>query len=210
MVLLLEHSRQRNDMDFAELHSTIPYVYGGKRHLLEYHPYNGITLRLPGRHQNETDPKGGDFVVCVDDEKINWVAHQFTHRDIFNDLQKKVASDAKRTNELLLAYACVVVEGKDPENFSFERWGTSLHPETFLYAVQALSVAEHRRYVQFESRGGGRYLPLRFAYGIVNGLWTAQEASAVQKQGRQGVEFLEKNAGIKSGLTILKGILYGK
>lgn len=180
-------------MDFETLNDTIPYVYGGKKHLLTYQPYNGITLRMPGRHQNDTPQIGGDFVVCVDDETLGWVSHQFTHDDIFLDLEKKYAAKAGATKVLMEQYAKVVF-GADPEQFIWERghFTDSLHPKTFLYAVQCLAVAEHRRYAKFEAKGGGRYLPARFSVGIVEGMWTAEDCKAVQRRGRPGVEMLER------------------
>ena len=56
-------------------------------------------------------------------------------------------------------------------------------------------MAEHRRYAHFEEQGGGRYLPFRFAAGIDQGLWSADEAIKVQKYGRPAVEKLEKERG---------------
>lgn len=180
-------------MDFATLNETIPYVYGGKKHLLTYQPYNGVTLRMPGRHQNDTPQIGGDFVVCVDDESLGWVAHQFTHDDIFADLEKKAQEDPTSTKQLMEEYAAVVF-GADPGRYAWARglYQNSLHPQTFLYAVQCLAVAEHRRYAKFEAKGGGRYLPARFSVGIVEGKWTAEDCKAVQRRGRPGVEMLER------------------
>lgn len=185
-------------MDFKTLHETIPFVYSGKKHLLTYQPYNGITLRMPGRHAEDTPQIGGDFVVCVDDENLGWLAHQFTHDDIFADIEKKVGGkDVHAAEELMKQYAKVVF-GADPSTvnagngWSRGDWEDSLHPQTFLYAVQCLAVAEHRRYEKFESKGGGRYLPARFAAGIVEGKWTAQDCKAVQRRGRPGVEMLER------------------
>jgi hypothetical protein len=180
-------------MDFATLNDTIPYVYSGKKHLLSYQPYNGITLRMPGRHAEDTPQIGGDFVVCVDSERLGWVSHQFTHDDIFADIEKKYLSNETTTKVLMKQYASVVF-GEDPDTY---RWAPgyftdSLHPQTFLYAVQCLAVAEHRRYEKYEKQGGGRYLPARFANGIVHSLWTAADCKAVQRRGRPGVEMLER------------------
>lgn len=184
-------------MDFDTLHRVIPYVHGGKKHILSYSPYNGITLRMPGRHAGDTDPIGGDFVVCVDDESMGWIAHQFTHDDLFADIEKKASTNRAMAEALMMNYSRVVF-GSDPEAFVWGRvkeWDGTVHPITFLYAVQCLAVAEHRRYHQHEKRGGGRYLPARFASGIVEGLWTADDAKMVQRRGRLGLDQLIKEKG---------------
>ena len=195
-------------MDFKTLHETIPFVYSGKKHLLSYQPYNGITLRMPGRHAEDTPQIGGDFVVCVDDENLGWLAHQFTHDDIFADMENKMSEDGQSTEALMTQYAKVVF-GADPNEFKWEHRGEfkdSLHPQTFLYAVQCLAVAEHRRYEKFESKGGGRYLPARFTAGIVEGKWTAADCKAVQRRGRPGVEMLERLNGKPTSLKELAGL----
>lgn len=192
-------------MDFETLHEMIPYVHSGKKHLLSFQPYNGITLRMPGRHAGDTDPIGGDFVVCVDDADLGWISHQFTHDDLFSDIEEKTAKAKYVANGLMRAYAEVVF-GRDPEDFEFrmiKAWEGTLHPQTFLYAVQCLAVAEHRRYHQHESRGGGRFLPARFASGIVEGVWTAADAKAVQRRGRLGLDQLLKEKGKPSTLKEL-------
>lgn len=184
-------------MKFDKLHSMLPLVVGGKNKLLTYQPYNAVTLRFPGRHSNETDPIGGDFVVCVDDEGMGWVAHQFTHTDIFLDIEVKAAYSGGILTRFMEHYRDVVAEGLDPEPIDtapFEGL-PGIHPKTFLYAVQCLSIAEHRRFHKFEDRFGGRFLPLRFGLGIAEGLWTAADAAAVQRRGRPGVEMLERKNG---------------
>lgn len=164
---------------------------------------------MPGRHAGDTDPVGGDFVVTVDDDQINWTAHQFTHDDIFYDLEMKAKYRTDAAGALMRAYAKVVVLGADPEEFLLRRRYSStdvlpgLHPQTFLYAGQCLAIAEHRRYHKFESKGGGRFLPARFAIGIVEGFWTAADAKAVQRRGRPGVEELENKFGQPTRLKVL-------
>lgn len=184
-------------MKFNKLHEMIPYVQGGKAKILSMHPYNAITLRMPGRHAKDTDPIGGDFVVCVDDENMDWIEHQFTHTDIFMDLQAKHDEEPVFADVLIEHYRRVVVDGFDPEKIDVVDYeGPGIHPTTFLYAVQCLAVAEHRRYARFEPKFGGRFLPLRFGAGIVEGLWTATDAAEKQKRGRPGVEWLEKDFGV--------------
>lgn len=153
---------------------------------------------MPGRHEQDTDPAGGDFVVMVDDEEMGWVLHQFTHDDLFFDIERKVLASRTTAEKLLSAYAKIVVHGVSPGTFNFKQiksWTGTLHPQTFLYAVQCLSICEYRRHGHHERRGGGRKLPLRFSSGIVEGLWTAQEASGVQRRGRVGLDNLMKTNG---------------
>lgn len=184
-------------MKFAKLHEMIPYVVGGKQKVLEMHPYNAITLAMPGRHGKDTTPVGGDFVVMVDDDTMDWTRHQFTHTDLFQDLELKLRTDDAEVFFLMRQYLNVVAAGDDPEKIGFHEGHTlgGLHPDTFLRAVQCLAVAEHRRYARYEDKFGGRYLPFRFGAGIVEGLWTATDAAERQKRGRPGVEWLEKDFG---------------
>jgi hypothetical protein len=182
-------------LKFDDLNRIIPYVKGGKPKILRMHPYNAVTLRMPGRHAADTTPVGGDFVVCVDDENLDWVEHQFTHTDLFVDLENK--RDNKDSFFLMSQYLNIVHTGHDPEKISVgeEHDLPGLHPQTFFYTVQCLAIAEHRRYAKFEPKFGGRYLPFRFGAGIVEGLWSAADAIDKQKRGRPGVEWLEKDFG---------------
>lgn len=166
-------------------------------------PFNGITLLTPGRHADES--KGGDFCVCIDDDKKNWTRHQFTHSDLFKDIEKKRNKDTVLTHVLLDYYFDVVVN-----NEHVPVWPTrtlpGVHPQTFLYGVLCLAVAEHRRYSQHEAKHGGRFLPLRFSAGIVEGLWGAADAIDKQRRGRPGVEWLEKDHGTPALTTTLMGV----
>jgi hypothetical protein len=183
----------------------IPYATGGKNHVMTMTPYNGVILAMPGRHQKDTSPEGGDFVVMVSDERLGWVNHQFTHDDLFLDIEKKCGDDLYTTEQFFVDYVKVVF-GEDPAKLDWHRptyhllpensgdegelWTDSLHPQTFLYAVQCLAIAEHRRYHQHEAKGGGRFLPARFAGGIVEGLWNAEDCKKVQRRGRMGLDHL--------------------
>jgi len=192
-------------MRFDKLNEMIPHVVGGKQKILSMHPYNAITLRMPGRHAKDTDPIGGDFVVCVDDENMDWTEHQFTHTDLFRDLQVKFDRFPGTSMHLMEDYIKVVHDGVDPEKMD---WSDAdfpgIHAQTFLYTVQCLAVAEHRRYARYEAKFGGRYLPFRFGAGIVEGLWTAADAAERQKRGRPGVEWLERDYGVP---TLTKELL---
>lgn len=187
-------------MNFDKLHEIIPYAKGGKAKILTMNPYNGITLAMPGRHALDTTPVGGDFVVMVDDDNMDWTKHQFKHDDLFMDVEARVDADEETTGFLIQQYLAVVANGDDPDKISVGDDYTAIdgciHPTTFLYAVQCLAVAEHRRYAKFEEKYGGRYLPFRFAAGIGERLWTANDAIAKQKFGRPGVEGLERKFGI--------------
>lgn len=180
-------------MNFEELNNTIPYVMGGKEKVLRYSPYPNITLAMPGRHAKETAPKGGDFVVMVNDPIYPNPDHQFKHDDIFKDVESRGAE-----HNIMQPYF-EVINGADPTNFKYTKEQNAvgcIAPLTFMCAIQALAVAEHRRYAQYENKFGGRFLPFRFAAGIAEGLWSAEAASAVQKKGRPGVEWLEKDYGV--------------
>lgn len=180
-------------MDFNELNELIPFARYGKEKILTMQPYNAITLGLPGRHAEDTTPKGGDFVVMVDSSTLDWTRHQFTHTDLFKDIEAKSEQSRTMTRRFMESYFDVVL-GSEPE--IWDRNGLpGLHPMTLLYALQCLAVAEHRRYAIHEKKYGGRYLPFRFAAGIAQGLWTAADAANLQKRGRPGVEMLEKQHG---------------
>lgn len=194
-------------MKFDELNDLIPWVTGKTNHVVTMVPYNAITLAMPGRHQYDTPERdGGDFVVMVSDDQMGWINHQFTHDDLFADIERKSVSAKHVARGLMLAYSQIVVKGIDPDTYDFKRvkaWQGTLHPQTFLYAVQCLAVAEHRRYGQHERRGGGRFLPARFASGIVEGLWTAADAKSVQRRGRPGLDQLISEKGKPTPLKTL-------
>jgi len=179
---------------FSDLHETIPYAKGGKEKVLRYSPYPNITLAMPGRHALDTAPVGGDFVVMVTDPIFSRADHQFTHNDIFKDVEYRVEKGWTDTVPLMETYLSVVHRNAEPPTNGNSGIGC-MHDDTFLYAVQCLSVAEHRRYAKYEPQFGGRYLPFRFAAGIAEGLWTAADASNLQRKGRPGVEILERQYG---------------
>lgn len=192
-------------MDFKKLNSMIPYVVEGKNYFFTAQPYNAVKIAAPGRHAGDTDPKGGDFVVMIDDERLDWVSHKFTHQDLFNDIYDKYVNSPTALGSLMNGYFWVVL-GADPDKFlvSSPEEFVGLHPHTFLRGVQLLAIAEHRRYHRFEHRLGGRFLPLRFSAGIAEGLWTPTDAAEKQRLGRPGVEWLERDR----GLPALTGSLF--
>lgn len=184
-------------MKFAELHEHIPLARYGKPKSLTMEPYKGITLAMPGRHAEDTTPKGGDFVVMVTDANVSWKKHQFKHDDIFNDIEVKHEADLPdELNLLMVNYLEVIAVGKDPGRMICGSGLPGIDPFVFLHAIQCLAVAEHRRYAQHEPKFGGRFLPFRFAAGIAEGLWTAHDAIQKQRFGRPAVERLEKQKGM--------------
>lgn len=194
-------------MIFTELDKLIPHTLGEVLHTVSMNPYPNIHLAMPGRHQKDTPTPGGDFVVRATDAKVKWTEHPFTHVDIFNDVEKKHKAQPELTKNFMHAYAQVVL-GRDPEDFkedsdiqTLAATNTGVNPMTFLYAGQCLAVAEHRRYARFESKGGGRFLPLRFAMGISEGLWTAKDCKDQQRRGRPGLDHLTAQHGALPVLT---------
>lgn len=183
-------------MKFSKLHEELPLVRYGKPKSLSIEPYENITLLFPGRHAEDTTPKGGDFCVCVTDVGKGWNNHQFTHTDIFIDVEDK--SGDRNIEFFMNQYLKVIGTDYDPDKIKIghrlEMPGIDF--DTFLRAAQCLGVAEHRRYHQHEKKFGGRFLPFRFAAGIAEGLWTATDAAEKQRRGRPGVEWLEKDFGL--------------
>lgn len=191
-------------MRFDELNELIPHALGKKEKVLTYSPYADVTIAMPGRHQKETTPPGGDFVVMVSDDRLKWSGHQFKHSHIFNDLELKSANKDLAT-EFMESYLAVI-GGDDPQLHVFTKFDAlgGMRPSTFLRASQLLAIAEHRRYARHEAKFGGRFLPFRFGAGIVEGLWTAAEASDKQKYGRPAVERLEQERGTP---VLTKGLM---
>lgn len=178
-------------MKFTELNDSIPYHFIGKEKSIRYNPYKNIVLAMPGRHALDTSPPGGDFVVMVTDPTFDRVEHQFTHTDIFKDVELK-------KNDILMDHYYSTIHHNIDISPGTGGWfqPVGIDPNVFLQAVQCLAVAEHRRYKQYEKKLGGKYLPFRFAAGISEGLWAAADAASMQKKGRPGVEILEKIHGL--------------
>lgn len=188
------HGTRKGNMKFKELQEMIPYAKGGKEKSLSMEPYPNIRLMLPGRHAEQTVPKGGDFCVCVTDPEFKRKEHQFTHSDLFKDAEKKSSPSGLNLAKDYLS----VIQGADPVKIDCSAYDSlpGLDAQTFLFAAQCLAVAEHRRYHQFENKFGGRFLPARFYFGIAEGLWTAADAASMEKKGRPGVEIVERLHGV--------------
>lgn len=180
-------------MKFDDLNEMIPYAKGGKEKILTMQPYDNITLKLPGRHQKDTVPVGGDFVVCVTDPWMHWEQHQFTHDDLFYQFEYKKHAWPDMTQNLTGLYL-EVVRGENPSIMRLPgaKRDVGINYRTLLFALQCLAVAEHRRYWQHEETFGGRYLPYRYTTGIVEDLWTAEDAVKEARWGKPGVLRLEK------------------
>lgn len=186
-------------MKFSEVDDLIPAATG-PLYTTTLQVYPNVSAVFPGRHQDQTDPEGLDFRVDTTSQAKGWVNHPFTHTDLFVDLQEKADADKPLTQTLVLAYAMVVRSGLDPRVAQNTVMGDldtlpGLEPHIFLQTVQCLAVAEHRRYPQFASKFGGKFLPLRFSAGIAAGHWQAIDAANMQRRGRPGVEILEKKYG---------------
>lgn len=183
-------------MKFEKLHETVPLARYGKEKSLWFYAYDDVALRMPGRHAEDTTPKGGDFCVVVTDTNMEWVEHQFTHTDIFEDVERRAEQRMEPINAFMESYLNVIGSGTDPDKLAYGLYPANcIKTLTFYRAVQCLAVAEHRRYSNHEAVYGGRFLPFRFAAGIAEGLWTASEAAKDQRYGRSAVERLEKAKG---------------
>lgn len=189
-------------MKFSELDKLVPYITDGKEKSIRIRPYSDVHILMPGRHADQTTPAGGDGCVVVTDDNVGWTDHQFTHSDIFSDIQLKSTGEKSLFDFFILAYMDTVL-GESPEDAPWPKL-PGLHSRTFLRAAQCLALTEHRRYARFESQLGGRYLPLRFAHGIAEGRWTAADATQMQSRGRPGVERLERRFGVPSGTVKLR------
>src|SRR6266542_595015 len=156
-------------MKLDKLNEIIPYAKGGKEKILRMSAYPHITLAMPGRHAQETKPVGGDFCVMVTDINTDWDKHQFTHTDLFKDIELKTNHDVGGSTLIGIYYEIILGDDPDPYTIPGGDRLPGIYYKTFLYAAQCLAVAEHRRYSHFVSQGGGRYLPFRFAAGIAEG-----------------------------------------
>jgi hypothetical protein len=174
-----------------------------------------IRVWMPGKYWRETrEPadhlwrprKGGDFAIQVADESDGWTRGRFfTHRELFLDVERKARADRESVKTTLIpALVNVVAEGSDPLLESLPRPTVGLHPRALLAASQALSLCERRRFYEHAPLGG-RALPARFAVGIAYDLWTAAEASAVEKKGKHGLRELRARSGDEPSFSEVLG-----
>jgi hypothetical protein len=183
-------------VNFDEVHKLVPYETQGRLHSNSLNVYTDVRVKYPGRHALDTDPIGGDYVVEALCDVAEWDWKQFTHTDIFKDVQLKTDANSEWMQSVGIKQLADVVSGSEiphpldvPENLPGVRWSVLLR------ASQCLAVAEHRRYHRYEAGGGGRFLPLRFAVGIVYGHWNESDASRVQRRGIHGYRELTKEFG---------------
>lgn len=185
-------------MKFNDIHAMVPYEHEGELHSNTLQVYPDVRVKYPGRHALDTSPIGGDFVVEVNCANAQWDWKQFTHGDIFIDIEDKSEFDREFMMERGIVDLAAIVKGDKGVGTTTPLGALGLpglRYKTLLQASQALAVAEHRRYHQFEKNGGGRFLPLRFAVGIVYGFWTSQDAIRVQRRGSHGLRELTKEFG---------------
>lgn len=187
-------------MNFETLHAMVPYEHEGELHSNTMQVYNDVRVKYPGKHAMDTDPVGGDMVVEVNCGNAGWAWKQFTHGDIFLDIESKTLSAPEFMKLIGAKQIAEVVSGEEIPRLGFKEMAVSLglpgvRYQTLLEASQTLAVAEHRRYARYEANGGGRFLPLRFALGIIYGHWSASEAIRVQRTGVHGLRSLTKEYG---------------
>lgn len=151
-----------------------------------------VEVLTPGKYQDVTD--GGDFVVVVTDGQAGWTNRKFRHVDLFDDFALKAAASQSDTERLLTQAAWCCTDAGDPSLLQDRAALPGLYEATVFHSLQALCLAEHRRYAQHESGGGGRWLPLRFIAGIVAQRWTAAEAAREEKSGMPGLRRMEHRA----------------
>ncbi len=188
-------------MDFSDLNEAIPYVIEGKLHsvrtLIAKTDDWLVQARSPGKYAEKTN--GGDYVIIVHEPKAGWKWHKFTHVDLFNDIQEKVKWNTNFMQEQFAPALANVVYGKESpraQGFFYDfRNVPGISVQPLLYASQALALAEHRRYAKYEAAGGGRFLPARYALGIIFGKWSALDAANFALQGSVGIKILESKYG---------------
>lgn len=205
-------------MKWDRLEKLIPYVEVGKDELhhskvtvVREVPGAGLYAQQPGLYWRKTSPLGGDFLIEVTSSGVDWNHHQFTHTDLFEDLEKKSRRRrAYMQGTWAPALVRVVSEGEDP----LRQLMGSVPPQMdglpvglLLEIAQCLALCEHRRYGRHEPLGG-RCLPSRFALGIIFGVWSAAEAAAVEKDGKHGLSGLRKAKGINE--PTFRNLLGGK
>lgn len=185
-----------------ELNQDIPFVLGEQLHVVGTEVYPGVNIMMPGKHQKETSPIGGDAVITITDLSMGWTEHKFSHTEFFQDIELKTQYSQEQTMDMMYQYLEILKMGR---LIIGEYSLPGIQPHLCLYSWQVLAVIEHRRYKQFEKQWGGMFLFPRFAFGIAEGIWTAADASNLQRKGRPGVEILEKQNGLPK---VTKKLMY--
>lgn len=179
-------------LTFEEVNDKIPYMTGIKLYTQRLALYPAVEVRYPGRHQYDTSPIGGDAVVIATDQEAGWNKKKFTHHHFFEDIELKRDADFDGTYAMMEEYISVL-HGEKPTGKDYELPGVD--SVITMQSLQVISVIEHRRYARYEKKFGGRFLFPRFAFGIVEGLWSANDAAKKEGKGKPGVEWLEKDHG---------------
>jgi hypothetical protein len=207
--LTTEISKYVPPMTFDELNLYVPYVTpkdGHKLHALKTKVCENVRVGQPGKYWDRTVPLGGDAVVEVNDAAAGWKWKKFRHDHLFVDLEVKAQEDVDWMQKIFAPALVQVVFGASPDAL-YDQADPGLpgvNASTLLAASQALALAEHRRYARMEAAGGGRFLPVRFAMGIVFEIWPASEATRVMYQGLPGLHSLEARFGTAPKLHDLK------
>lgn len=176
----------------APLHSVVVTIHESEA--------GTVAVSLPGKYWDRTQPQGGDFVVQVSTQvdtprSPRWI----THADLLWDFQAKRDSDPRAAATAILPLlAAVVQEGADPEVLASR--AMHLDPPGLplvisLVASQCIAMCEYRRFGSAEWAGGGRFLPARFATGILVGRWLAEAAVDHEKAGLTGLRDLRRVSG---------------
>jgi len=163
-----------------------------------------IVARSPGSRWADTDPPGGDFDIA-----LRWPAAAVDgavgFREFFNLLGRWLTSaDSDSKLQFVRAIAAVSLEGSDPVPLAsmFEAQ-EGLSPLPLLLLGQGLALAEHRRFGDTESDGGGRQLPGDLALGMVLGRWGPEDAASAAALGHVGLRDLQQRSQVRGILPPL-------
>jgi hypothetical protein len=202
-------------MRFDELNTHIPYISPpGKLHSFETIIASGpdwnVSVGQPGKYWDKTDIPGGDGVVMVTDSNIDWKGRKFRHDHLFDDVEVKTQADAHYMRQRFSwALAKILLDNADAETILQTVLPLpGLNMTCLLVAGQTLALMEHRRYADFEKSGGGRYLPARFALGVIYESWSSKQAAQQMYRGSTGLKILEFQA--RSKPPKLQALLEGK
>lgn len=173
-------------MKFDKLNDLIPKVPADKDRLHEETMYIGggygwsVRVKWPGKHKESS----GDFVVETLSEATWDDYHQFTHHDLFKDVEAKYQADPDYVLNWLIHVLGVVKGTSAPRQLSVgPSYLPGIHIDALTHSIQALTVCEYRRFPQGDVRGGGRYLPINFMLAILGGFLTMEEAEKGMRRG---------------------------
>jgi hypothetical protein len=167
--------------DKDNLHTNTMYISGGFGW--------SVRVKWPGKHPDSE----GDFVVEVLSEGVWDDYFQFKHSDFFEDILVK-AEHSPEVMERWVGHLLAVVQGKKKPArlYPLECDLPGVHLDALTNAMQVLTVCEFRRFPQGDVRGGGRYLPVNYALAMLQGHWTAEEASSLMRKGFPALRDLDE------------------